>query len=112
MHPITESPMLEACAQVHHDNDSSFNGKIKVGPFPWKVETAIKFLTLLTDMESERDFLKSFIQTPLSQLELSSRSHVSFMLSLWDKRSLMGKWSISIQLTLMVLHLHVVLETT
>ena len=45
MHPGTESFMLEACAQVHRKNESSFNDimsdKIKAGPFPQKVETVI-----------------------------------------------------------------------
>ncbi len=54
--------MMEACAQVHRENDSSFNGvmsdKIRVGPFPWKVETAIKSVSLLTDMESDRDLFE------------------------------------------------------
>jgi hypothetical protein len=60
MHPGTESSMLEACAQGYRENNSSFNGimshKIRVGPFPWKVETAIKSVTFLPDMESDNDF--------------------------------------------------------
>ena len=52
--------MLEACALT--ENDSSFNDvmsdKIHVGPFPWKVETANKSVTLLTDMESDKDLFE------------------------------------------------------
>ena len=61
--PSNRIIMLEACAQTHQENDSSFNcvmsEKIHVGPFPCKIETSVKSVTLLTDMESDKDLFES-----------------------------------------------------
>lgn len=59
MHPGAELSMLEVCATVHQDNESRFYGimldKIQFGLFPWKDESAIKSVILLTNMESAKD---------------------------------------------------------
>ena len=51
--------MLEACAQVDQEYDSSFNGEMSdknpVGTFSCKVETAIKSITHLVNMEIDKD---------------------------------------------------------
>ncbi len=72
--------MLEACVKVHQNNDSSFIGimsdKNHVGPFPWKVETAIKSITPLNDMQSDKDLYEVLVSMTLFWMVLSSRSHV------------------------------------
>ena len=109
IHPVATLSMCRACTQVHCENNNSFNevmsDKIKAGPFSWKVKTVIKFTTLLLILTWKVIMicLKSFVQTPLTHLELSSRSYVSFMLFSWDKKSHMGlRLSVSTQPTLLV----------
>ena len=108
MHPGTESSMLEACAQVHRENDSSFNSvmsdKIRVGPFPWKVETAIKSVTLLTDMESDKDLFEVLRNDDDVPPGAEFQIPCVVCVVLVGQESHMGlKWSVSIPLTHVVL---------
>ncbi len=55
-------------------------------------------------MESDKELFEVLHADDFAPKVLSSRSHVLFMLSMWDKRShIVWKWSACIKLTLMVL---------